>query len=55
MLLVDWTLANFLMAAMTISLFGIAVIMLYVAFTRKEGAADSKEKYMNDKPNSDAP
>jgi len=54
MLLVDWTLANFLMAAMTISLFGIAIVMLYVAFTRKEGAADSKEKFLKDKPNSEA-
>ncbi len=48
MYLVDWTLANFLMAGMTLALFGIAAVMLLVAFTKKQGAADSKEKFLKE-------
>lgn len=49
MFLVDWLTANLLMGFMVLVIFGTAVVMLYVAFTKKEGAADSKEKYREEK------
>ncbi len=45
MYLVDWLTANLLMGFMVLVIFGTAAVMLYVAFTKKEGAADNVEKY----------
>ena len=54
MFLVDWFTANLLMAFTVIVIFGIAVVSLVVAFTKKEGAADSKEKYEQSRSSSEA-
>jgi hypothetical protein len=45
MYLIDWLTANLLMGFMVLVIFGTAAVMLYVAFTKKEGAADSVDKY----------
>jgi len=49
MYLIDWLTANLLMGFMVLVIFGTAAVMLYVAFTKKEGAADNVDKYQDQK------